>query len=98
MLDSNYQGRHHNASQDVEDWILTLIIAGIIFAFYVVFILQSGLEDPNPLIIYGGAVTFIAVEAYWILDGRKRHSKGTIAMGAIGIALALTILHFYHAL
>ncbi len=87
-----------NSSEEVGEWIFSLIPTGVAFAFYVVFILQAGLDDTNRLIVYGAAAGFIGLEAYWIQKGRKNHCHSTILMGVIGILLTLGALFVYHAL
>ncbi len=87
-----------NSSEEVGEWIFSLIPTGVAFAFYVVFILQSGLADSSRLIVYGAAAGFIGVEGYWIQKGRKKHCHSTIVMGVAGILLTLGVLLVYHSL
>ena len=87
-----------NRSEEIGDWIFSLIPTGVAFAFYVVFILQADLDDTNRFIVYGAAAGFMVLESYWIQKGRKNHCRSTIVMGVAGILLTLGVLYLYHSL
>jgi hypothetical protein len=79
-------------SQVVENWIFSLIPVGVAFAFYLVFILQSDIENKNSFIAYGATAGFIGLESYWIARGLRNKRNGVVVMGLIGIAITLAVL------
>lgn len=83
---------HDGNSQLVENWIFSLIPVSVAFVFYVVFILQSGLDDKLTFIIYGATAGFIGLESYWIVQGLRLGRKRIVIMGLVGVALTLGLL------
>lgn len=79
-------------SQVVENWIFSLIPVGVAFAFYLVFILQSDIENKNLFIAYGATAGFIGLESYWIAQGLRKRRHGIVVMGLVGIAITLAVL------
>ena len=79
-------------SQVVENWIFSLIPVGVAFVFYVVFVLQSDIENKNLFIAYGATAGFIGLESYWIAQGLRQRRPGVVVMGLIGIAITLGVL------
>ncbi len=84
-----------NSSALVENWIFSLIPVGVAFIFYVVFILQSDIENKNLFIAYGATAGFIGLESYWIMQGLRNKRTSIVIMGVIGIALTLGVLKLY---
>ena len=84
-----------NTSKEVENWIFSLTPVGVVFVFYVVFVLQSEINNTNQFISYGAAAGFVGLESYWIVKGWQRKCKSTVAMGFIGIMLTLLVLYSY---
>lgn len=84
-----------NSSEEVENWIFSLIPVGVAFVFYVVFILQAGLEGANRFIAIGAAAGFIGLESYWILKALRHNRNGIVVMGLAGIALTLGALYLF---
>jgi hypothetical protein len=83
---------------EAENWIFSLIPVTVAFAFYIVFITASDLENKNIFIAYGAAAGFVGLESYWILHGWRKNHGSTIFMGTLGIAATLGILYFYLSL
>jgi hypothetical protein len=83
---------HDGNSQLVENWIFSLIPVGVAFVFYLVFILQSDLDNKGTFLIYGAAAAFIGLESYWITQGVRLGRKRIVIIGLIGIALTLGLL------
>lgn len=79
-------------SQVVENWIFSLIPVGVAFVFYLVFILQSDIENKSLFIAYGATAGFIGLESYWIAQGLRNKRNGVVVMGLIGIAITLGVL------
>jgi apolipoprotein N-acyltransferase len=84
-----------NSSHEVENWIFSLIPVGVAFVFYVVFILQSGLDNANRFIAMGAGAGFIGLESYWIVTGLRNNRKGIVVMGLVGIAITLGALYLF---
>lgn len=84
-----------NGSEEVADWIFSLIPAGVVYIFYVVFIMQANLENSHLYLAFGAAAGFIGLEAYWILKGWRNHRRSTVVMGLAGIACALGAIELY---
>jgi hypothetical protein len=80
-------------SEVVENWVFSLIPVGVAFVFYVVFILQSDIDNKNLFIAYGATAGFIGLESYWITQGLRKKRTGVVVMGLIGIALTLGLLY-----
>ena len=80
-------------SEVVENWVFSLIPVGVAFVFYLVFILQSDIENKNLFIAYGATAGFIGLESYWITQGLRKQRSGIVVMGVIGIALTLGVLY-----
>lgn len=80
---------------EAEDWIFSLTPIGVAFVFYILFILNSGIENKGDFIAYGAAAGLIGLEAYWIVRGWRKHHLSTVVMGALGIAITLGALNFY---
>lgn len=78
-------------SEVVESWVFSLIPVGVAFVFYVVFILQSDLDNKNVFIAYGAIAGFIGLETYWIMMGLQKQRKGIVVLGTIGILLTLGV-------
>lgn len=81
-----------NNSEVVENWVFSLIPVGVAFVFYVVFILQSDIDNKNLFLAYGAAAGFIGLESYWIMQGLRKHRMGVVVMGIVGIVLTVGIL------
>lgn len=81
-------------SDVVEDWIFSMIPVGVAFVFYVVFILQSDIENKNLFIAYGAIAGFIGLESFWIMQGMRKGRKNVVVMGIIGIVITLGVLFF----
>lgn len=97
MKDSDLSRTPENSSEEVGEWLFSLTPVGVAFSFYVVFILQSELDNTNLFLVYGAAAGFIGLESYWITKGLQRKCKSTIVMGTIGIMLTLGLLYLYQA-
>lgn len=80
---------------EAENWIFSLIPVGVAFAFYMVFITSSDMENKDVFLAYGAAAAFIGLESFWILRGWRNNHGSTVLMGALGIAATLGILSFY---
>ncbi|NOR51604.1 MAG: hypothetical protein GQ470_03195 [Gammaproteobacteria bacterium] len=95
MAENNESPTTINSSEEIGDWIFSLIPVGVAFLFYVVFILQSDLENKNIFFAYGAAAGFTGLETYWILQGWRNNRKRIVVMGLTGIAITLGILYVY---
>ncbi len=80
---------------EAENWIFSLIPVTVAFAFYIVFITASDLENKNIFVAYGAAAGFVGLETYWILRGWRKNHGSTVFMGVLGIAATLGILNLY---
>ncbi len=81
--------------EEAENWMFSLIPVTVAFAFYLVFITASELENKNIFIAYGAAAGFIGLETYWILRGWRRNHGSTVFMGILGVGATLGILNLY---
>ena len=79
-------------SEVVENWIFSLIPVGVAFIFYVVFILQSDIDNKNLFLAYGATAGFIGLESYWITQGIRKKRTNVVVMGFVGIAITLGVL------
>ncbi len=84
-----------NSSDEIGNWIFSLIPVGVAFLFYIVFILQSDLENKNPFLVYGAAAGFTGLETYWILQGWRNKRTRIVVMGITGIVITEGILYLY---
>lgn len=80
---------------DVENWIFSLTPVGIAFAFYIMFILTSDIQNKDLFMAIGAAAGIIGLEAYWVLRGWSRNRISTVIMGILGIAITLGLLMLY---
>ncbi len=80
---------------EAENWIFSLIPVTVAFAFYIVFITASDLENKNIFVAYGAAAGFVGLETYWILRGWRKNHGSTVFMGILGVAATLGILYLY---
>jgi hypothetical protein len=98
MADKNKLNKLLTTSRDqeeAENWIFSLIPVTVAFAFYIVFITASSLENKGIFIAYGAAAGFIGLESYWILRGWRKNHGSTVFMGILGIAATLGLLNLY---
>ena len=101
MIDANNLNKllaPHIWPEDVKEWIYSLPPIGVMFAFYVAYIISSGIEPKGLYIAYGAAIGFIGLESYWIVRGWLNNHASTIIMGVIGIIMALCGLGFYKSI
>ena len=80
---------------EAENWIFSLIPVTVAFAFYIVFITASDIENKNIFIAYGAAAGFVGLETFWILRGWRKNHGSTVFMGVLGVAATLGILNVY---
>ena len=95
MEENDQSAADTSSSALVENWIFSLIPVGVAFIFYIVFILQSEIENKNLFIAYGATAGFIGLESYWIMLGLRNKRSSIVVMGVIGIALTLGVLKLY---
>ena len=98
MTDKNKLNKLLTTGRDqdeAENWIFSLIPVTVAFAFYIVFITASDLENKNIFVAYGAAAGFVGLETYWILRGWRKNHGSTVFMGVLGIAATLGILNVY---
>ena len=88
----------HLWPEDIQDWIYSLPPLGVAFAFYIIYIISSGIEPKGLYIAYGATAGFIGLESYWIVRGLFNNHASTIIMGVIGIIIALCGLGFYKSI
>jgi hypothetical protein len=81
--------------KETEDWIFSLTPITVAFVFYILFIINSEIEDKGHFIAYGAAAGLIGLESYWIIRGWRKHHLSTVIMGALGIVITLGLLSFY---
>jgi hypothetical protein len=81
--------------EEAENWMFSLIPVTVAFAFYIVFITATDLENKGLFIAYGAAAGFVGLETYWILRGWRRNHGSTVFMGILGVAATLGILNLY---
>lgn len=81
--------------EEAENWMFSLIPVTVAFAFYIVFITASDLQNKGIFIAYGAAAGFVGLETYWILRGWRRNHGSTVFMGILGVAATLGILNLY---
>ena len=81
--------------EEAENWIFSLIPVSVAFAFYIVFITASDLENKEIFIAYVATAGFIGLESYWILRGWRKNHGSTVFMGILGIAATLGLLNLY---
>ena len=84
--------------KECENWMFSLIPITVAFAFYVVFITATDLENKGLFIAYGAAAGFIGLETFWILRGWRRNHGSTVIMGLLGVVVTLGVLNFYLSL
>ena len=87
----------HNSSDEVGDWLLSLIIAGAIYAIYVVLIMQTNLDKTSLYLAFGAATGFVALESYWIFRGWHNHHRSTVVMGVAGIVITLCVISLIYS-
>ena len=80
---------------EVEDWIFSLTPISVAFVFYILFIINSSIEQKGIFIAYGAAAGLIGLESYWIVRGWRKHHLSTVIMGFLGIAITLGALNLY---
>jgi hypothetical protein len=98
MADKNKLKKLLTTSRDqeeAENWIFSLIPVSVAFAFYIVFITASDLENKEIFIAYGATAGFIGLESYWVLRGWRKNHGSTVFMGILGIAATLGLLNLY---
>lgn len=101
MSEENKLNRLATTKRDLdeaENWIFSLIPVAIAFTFYIIFIMQSDIENKNLFVAYGATAGFIGLETYWILRGWKKNHGSTVLMGVLGITATLGALKFYLSL
>jgi hypothetical protein len=87
-----------NTKRDIgetEDWIFSLTPITVAFVFYILFIINSTIEQKGLFIAYGAAAGLIGLESYWIVRGWRKHHLSTVIMGLLGIVITLAALSFY---
>lgn len=84
--------RHHG---EAESWIFSLTPIAVAFAFYIMFILSTDMENKGLFMVYGAVAGIIGLESYWIVRGWRKNHLSTIVMGVLGIAIALGLLRLY---
>lgn len=80
---------------EAEDWIFSLTPIAVAFAFYIIFILSTEMDNKGLFIAYGATAGVIGLESYWIVRGWRKNHLSTIVMGFIGIAIVLGLLKLY---
>ena len=80
---------------EAENWIFSLVPVAVAFTFYIIFIMNSDIENKNLFLAYGATAGIIGLETYWILRGWKKNHGSTVLMGVLGIAVTLAALSFY---
>jgi len=80
---------------ETEDWIFSLTPITVAFVFYILFIINSDIDQKGDFIAYGAAAGLIGLEAYWIVRGWRKHHLSTVIMGFLGIAITLGLLSLY---
>ena len=78
---------------ETEDWIFSLTPITVAFVFYVLFIINSGIDRKAYFIVMGAAAGLIGLETYWVVRGWRNNNLSTIVMGLLGIFIVLGIVY-----
>jgi hypothetical protein len=80
---------------EAEDWIFSLTPISVAFVFYIIFIINSDIEQKGDFVAYGAAAGLIGLETYWIIRGWRQNHLSTVIMGFLGIAITVGLLSLY---
>lgn len=80
---------------EAEDWIFSLTPIGVAFAFYIIFIFNSDIEQKGMFMAFGAAAGLIGLETYWIVRGWRQHHLSTVVMGILGVVITVGLLYLY---
>ena len=80
---------------EAEDWIFSLTPIGVAFVFYILFILNSDIDQKGAFIAFGAAAGLIGLESYWVVRGWRKHHLSTVIMGVLGIVITLGLLKLF---
>jgi hypothetical protein len=98
MSDTSKIGKLMSTRRDpreVQDWIFSLTPIGVAFAFYVIFIMQAGIEPKSLFIAFGATAGLIGLQSFWVIRGWRNNHGSTVLLGVIGIVLTLWGLNLY---
>lgn len=82
-------------TSETEDWIFSLTPIAVAFAFYIIFIISTEMENKGLMMVYGAVAGVIGLESYWIVRGWRKNHLSTIVMGFIAIVIVLGLLRLY---
>ncbi len=87
-----------SGTEEIGNWMFSLIPVGVAFAFYIVFVLYARLENTHLFIAFGAGAAAIGLETYWIIRGIRNKHPSTIIMGLAGIGITVLVLFTYLSL